>query len=63
MIFDISIYRGMEKSLAFGWENVKRGGTYTDDMRSASLGSKHSKDPSAAPDIQHGLVLEEMRIA
>ena len=53
----------MEKKLAVGQKNVERGGTYADDMRSAGLGSKHSKDPSAAPNVQHGLVFEKMRVA
>jgi hypothetical protein len=39
-----------------------RGGTYADDMRSAGLGSKHRKDPSTTPNIQHALAFEKMRI-
>jgi hypothetical protein len=31
-------------------------------MRSAGLGSKHRKDPSTTPNIQHALAFEKMRI-
>jgi len=62
MIFDMSIYEAPEMTLAIGQKNRKRGGTYTNDMSSAGPGSKHRKDPSATPNIQHGLAFEKMRI-
>ena len=31
-------------------------------MSCAGLGSKHRKDPSATPNIQHGLAFEQLRI-
>ena len=58
MIFDMSIY---ENEVGCPSDR-KKGGTYTNDMGSTSLGSKHGKDSRATPNIQHGLIFEKMWI-
>jgi hypothetical protein len=65
MIFDISIYPNAKKSPINTPDTpskkpAQRWKTYTNDMRSPSLGSKHAQDPRSASNIEHRLAFEEM---
>jgi len=64
MMLDMSIYEipGGNVGYLAGGDARKERETHTDDVGCASLCGKHREYSCAAPDIQHGLIFEEMGI-